>query len=95
MNNFRSISLVTLIAAAALPTFGQQNNASGAAPSSAASAAAMDCGPGMKPHDHAAEKGMGSSNMKGMPCAPHGTASAVKSKSKKALHDHGKENKQH
>jgi len=95
VKNLGSISVVVLIAAVALPSFGQQNNAPGPAPSRAASAAAMDCGPGMKPHDHAAEKGMGASTMKDMPCAPHGSASAAKSKSKKALHDHGKENKQH
>lgn len=56
----------------------------------------MDCGPGMKPHDHAAKNGNRSSNMKGMPCASHGGASAATAKSKKkALHDHAKENKQH
>lgn len=95
MNNLRSIWLVALIATVALPTFGQPKDAPAPTPAMAASAVAMDCAPGMKPHDHASEKGMGSSAMKGMPCTPQGAASAAMAKSKKkVLHDHAKENKQ-
>ena len=95
MNNLRSICLVALIAPVALSTFGQQRDAPAPAPAKAASATAMDCAPGMKPHDHASEKGMGSSGMKGMPCTSQGAASAATAKSrKKVLHDHAKENKQ-
>ena len=93
--NLRSISLVALIATVAFPTFGQQKDAPSPTPAQAAPATAMDCSPGMKRHDHAAEKGMGSSNMKGMPCPTQGAASTATAKSKKKpLHDHAKENKQ-
>jgi hypothetical protein len=87
---------VAALAAVALPTFGQPSKATPAAaptPAASASKAGMNCdATGMKPHDHAAEKGMGSS-MKGSHCDDKAMTSA-KAK-KKPLHDHGKENKQH
>jgi hypothetical protein len=92
MNHFRSLLLVAALTTVGLPTFGQQTQAASAAPAASASKAAMNCGPGgMKPHDHAAEKGMGSST-KGAHCDEKAMAS-TKAK-KKPLHDHAKENKQ-
>jgi hypothetical protein len=91
MNNFRSIGFAAVIAAVALPTFGQSKDAPAPTPARAASAVGMDCGPRMKPHDHAAEKGMGS-GMKGAHC--DGKAMSQSKAKKKPLHDHGKEHKQ-
>jgi len=95
MTHLRYTGFVALIATIAFPVLGQQQNAPTASPAQAASVAASDCRPSMKRHDHAAEKGMGSSNMRGMPCPSQGAASASTAKpKKKPLHDHAKENKQ-
>ena len=49
----------------------------------------MDCGSGMKRHDHGAESNAPSA--KSMPCAPAEAASGAKAKAKaKPTHDHAK-----
>jgi hypothetical protein len=95
MIHLRSLALVAALAAVALPSFGQQTPATPAAQGASASKSSMDCGPaGMKPHDHAAEKGMGSS-MKGVHCGDDKAKSSTAAKAKKKpLHDHAKEHKQ-
>ena len=92
MTCLRSLIFIAALTPVALPTFAQQTPAAPAAPAASASTTGMNCGPaGRKPHDHAAEKGVGSST-KGAHCDEKAMASAkVK---KKPLHDHGKENKQ-
>src|SRR5215217_7496230 len=96
MTHLRSLMVVAALTAVALPTFGQQSKATPAAAPAATAASAsklgMNCAAaGMKPHNHAAEKGMGTGT-KGPHCDEKATT-LVKAK-KKPLHDHGKENKQ-
>jgi hypothetical protein len=50
----------------------------------------MDCGSGMKRHDHGAERNAPAA--KAMPCAPEAAASAARAKAK-PNHDHAKVHK--
>jgi len=92
MTQRRSVIFVAALTTVALPTFGQQTQTAPAAPAASASKTGTNCDPaGMKPHDHAAEKCMGSST-NGAHCDEKAMPPA-KAK-KKPLHDHAKENKQ-
>lgn len=78
--------IVTLATGAALA----QDSKPAAAPAAAPAASMpMDCGSGMKRHDHGAERNAPSA--KSMPCAPADAASGAKAKPKaKPAHDHAK-----
>lgn len=76
-----TITLATATASA------QENKPAAQAVMPAASMPMMDCGSGMKRHDHGAERNAPSA--RSMPCAPDAAASGAKSKAKaKPTHDH-------
>ena len=84
----RTFFLASALVALMVPTSMLMAQDKPAVPAAAASMP-MDCGNAMKPHDHAAEKGVALAKAK--PCGPAKAASAAAAK---PAHDHGKVHKQ-
>lgn len=84
---FATLSLALAATFAAGTALAQDSKPAAAPAAAAAASMPMDCGSGMKRHDHGAERNAPSS--KSMPCAPESAASGAKTKAK-PVHDHGK-----
>lgn len=94
MKNFHFLSLAAVVTLTIAPLISQGQTAAAPVPPTA-EAKPEDCGKTtMKRHDHAAERGGGSSAgsmQMNKPCLPDASASAAKSTTKKVpRHDHTK-----